>query len=144
MHQEVIRSTPCWRKQDRRRDCVFVECDAEAPGMRGLDVVRILAFLSFVVDGVEYPSAVVQWFTCIGNEPDDLTGMWMVQPEVLQDGTDMVSIIHTDCILRSAHLIPIFGRDLIPTDLHFSDSLDKFAAFYVNRFIDHHAFEILF
>ena len=144
MRHEVIRSTPCWRNEDQRRDCVFVERDAEAPGMRGLDVVRVLAFLSFVVDGIEYPSALVQWFTRVGEELDDLTGMWMVQAEVSEDGSPVVSIIHTECILRGAHLIPIFGRDLIPSQLHFSDSLDAFAAFYVNRFIDHHAFEILF
>ena len=31
----------------------------------------------------------------------------------------------------------------IPKDLHFSQSLDSFRAFYVNRFIDHHAFKLL-
>ena len=83
-------------------------------------------------------------FTRVGEEPDDLTGMWMVQAEVSEDGSPVVSIIHTECILRGAHLIPIFGQDLIPSQLHFSDSLDAFAAFYVNQFINHHAFEILF
>ena len=77
--------------------------------MRGLDVVRVLAFLSFVVDGIEYPSALVQWFTHVGEEPDDLTEMWMVQAEVSEDGSPVVSIIHTECILCGAHLIPIFG-----------------------------------
>jgi hypothetical protein len=144
MRREVIRSTPCWRGREERRDCVFVERDVEAKGMRGLDVVRVLAFLSFDVDGVHYPSALVQWFTHVSEEPDDLTGMWMVQPEQSADGSPVISIIHTDCILRGAHLIPIFGQDFIPSGLHFSDSLDAFAAFYVNRFIDHHAFEILF
>ena len=70
--------------------------------------------------------------------------MWMVQAERSTDGLPVVSVIHTDCILRGAHLIPIFGRDYVPLELHFSDSLDAFAGFYVNRYIDHHAFEILF
>lgn len=144
MRREVIRSTPCWRNKEPRHDCVFVERDTEAKGMRGLDVVRVLALFSFVADGVQYPSALVQWFTHIGEEPDNLTGMWMVQAEQSTDGSPVVSVIHTDCILRGAHLIPIFGRDFVPSELHFSDSLDAFAAFYVNRYIDHHAFEILF
>lgn len=144
MHHEVIWSTPCWCNEDARRDCVFVECDAEAQGMRGLDVVHVLAFFSFITDGIHYPSALVQWFTRIGEELDDLMGMWMVRAEQSMDGSPAVSVIHTDCILRGAHLIPVFGPDSIPSKLHFSESLDAFAAFYVNRFIDHHAFEILF
>lgn len=144
MCREVVRSTPCWRNKEPRHDCVFVEHDTEAKGMRGLDVVRVLALLSFDADGVQYPSALVQWFTHVGEEPDDLTGMWMVQAEQSTDGSPVVSLIHTDCILRGAHLIPIFGRDMVPSELHFSESLDAFAAFYVNRYIDHHAFEILF
>jgi hypothetical protein len=123
---------------------VFIKHDVEAKGMRGLDVVCVLAFLSFNVDSVHYPSALVQWFTHVSEELDDLTGMWMVQPEQSADGLSVISIIHTDCILHGAHLIPIFSQDFIPSGLHFSDSLDAFAAFYVNRFIDHHAFEILF
>jgi hypothetical protein len=112
--------------------------------MQGLDVVRVLALLSFAVDDVQYPSVLVQWFTCVGEEPDELTDMWMVQAERFTDGSPVVSVIHTDCILHGAYLIPVFGQDFIPSELNFSDSLDAFAAFYVNRYIDHHAFEILF
>jgi len=144
MRREVIRSTPSWRNKEPRRDCVFVERDAEALGMQGLDVVCVLAFMSFVADGVHYPSTLVQWFTHVREEPDQLTGMWMVQAEQSADGSPVVSVIHTECILCGAHLIPIFGQDFIPPGLHFSHSLDAFSAFYVNRFIDHHAFEILF
>ena len=144
MCREVIRSTPCWHNKEPHHDCVFVECDTEAKGMRGLDVVCVLAFLSFDADDVQYPSALVQWFTHVGEEPDDLMGMWMVQAEQSTDGSPVVSVIHTDCILCSTHLIPIFGQDFVPSELHFSESLDAFAAFYVNRYIDHHAFENIF
>ena len=60
MHREVIRSTPRWRNKEPRHDCVFVESDTKGQGMQGLDVVRVLAFFSFVADGVYYPSALVQ------------------------------------------------------------------------------------
>ena len=144
MRRETIRSTPQWRKKEPRRDCVFVERSVEIGGMGGLDVVRVLAFFSFIYDGVHYPCALVQWFRHVSEEPDNLTGMWMVEVDRSRDGLPVISVIHTDCILRGAHLIPIFGKDFVPEELVFSDTLDAFAAFYVNRFIDHHAFEIIF
>jgi len=144
MRREVIRSTPQWRKKEPRRDCVFVERNTEIGGMGGLDVVRVLTFFSFISDGVLYPCALVQWFRHVSEEPDNLTGMWMVEAERSTDGSFVISVIHTDCILRGAHLIPIFGKNFVPEELHFSDSLDAFAAFYVNRFIDHQAFEMTF
>ncbi|KAI0287323.1 hypothetical protein BC826DRAFT_917322, partial [Russula brevipes] len=144
MCREVIRSAPHWRNKGPRRDCVFVEYDTKFNGMRGLEVVRVLAFMSFVSDDIVYPCALVQWFTHLSEEPDELTGMWMVQADRFADGSPVISVIHTDCIIRGAHLIPIFGKDFIPTNVHFSESLDNFAAFYVNRFIDHHAFETIF
>jgi hypothetical protein len=144
MRWETIRSTPQWRKKEARRDCVFVERNVEIGGMGGLDVVRVLAFFSFICDGTVYPCALVQWFRHVGEESDDLTGMWMVEVDRSTNGLPVISIIHTDCILRGAHLIPVFGKDFVPKELHFSDTLDAFAAFYVNRFIDHHAFEIIF
>jgi len=144
IHHEVIQSTPSWHNKKPHHDCVFVEHDTEALGIQGLDIVYVLAFMSFVADGVHYPSTLVQWFTHVYEEPDQLTGMWMVQAEQSADGSPIVSVIHTKYILRGTHLIPIFGQDFIPPGLHFSHSLDTFSAFYVNRFINHHAFEILF
>ena len=52
------------------------------------------------------------------------------------------SVIHVDTIIRAAHLLPIFGTEFIPETLTFHDTLDSFHGFYVNRFVDHHAFEI--
>ncbi|KAG2342371.1 hypothetical protein BDR05DRAFT_976526 [Suillus weaverae] len=51
-------------------------------------------------------------------------------------------IIHVDSIYCAAHLIPIYGTHAIPQDLKYYDSYDAFRAFYVNKFADHHAFEI--
>ena len=112
--------------------------------MRGLDVVRVLMFMSFMSGDMSYPCALVHWFTHVSEEPDELTGMWMVQPEWLVDGSLVLSVISTDCILHSTHLILIFGKDFIPKDHHFSKTLDTFAAYYVNRFIDHHVFKTIF
>jgi hypothetical protein len=59
-------------------------------------------------------------------------------------GRRMTSIIHVDSILRGAHLIGVAGPNLIPRTLTFSDSLDAFHLFYVNKYTDHHAHEMAF
>jgi len=46
--------------------------------------------------------------------------------------------------MRPAHLIGIYGKDPIPRDLKHTDSLSAFAAFYVNKFSDYHAFHLAF
>ena len=72
------------------------------------------------------------------------TGMWVVEPDFNADGSPLVSVIHLDCILRAAHLIGVCSSDFLPKELSFHHSLDAFLSFYVNKFIDHHAFEIAF
>lgn len=142
MHRERIRATPAWKKGDiemPRYDCAFVDADSTLPGMRGLHVVRILLLFSFRYHHAIYPCALVQWFEVVGNEPDADTGMWIVKPEYA-----CKSVVHLDCVLRGAHLLPIFNEKFIPRELHCSETLDAFRAFYVNKYIDHHAFEIAF
>ena len=46
-----------------------------------------------------------------------------------------------DTIYRSAHLIGYYGDEFVPPTLLASDSLDAFAAFFVNSWIDYHAHE---
>lgn len=110
--------------------------------MRGLDVARILLFFSFVFDGKIYPCALIRWYALIGEERDEDTGMWMVEPDTTDDGSPFLAIVHIDCIFRAAHLLPFFGEDFVPKTLTLHDSLNFFRKFYVNKFIDHHAFEI--
>ncbi|KAF9231629.1 hypothetical protein BU15DRAFT_68171 [Melanogaster broomeanus] len=47
MHTEFIRSTPLWRNEGPRKDCVFVTTDPEALGMCALDIAHVLSFFSF-------------------------------------------------------------------------------------------------
>ena len=68
--------------------------------------------------------------------------MWMVQPERTDDGFPVLLVIHLDYIFRAAHLLPVYGDDPIPITISPDNSLDAFAAFYVNKYADHHAFEI--
>ena len=81
----------------------------------------------------------------MSDEPDDKTGFWMVEPELYQNGQPHLAIIHLNTIYRAAHLIPAYHTsDFIKQSLTMHDTLDEFKVFYVNHFVDHHAFEIVF
>lgn len=109
--------------------------------MRGMNVVRVRLFFSFEYENVYYPCALVDWFKRVGCDP--ITGLWIVRPDIMHGRQDQ-SVLHLDSFLRGAHLIPVFGKQKLPLDFHHTYSLDAFQAFYVNKFIDHHANEIAF
>jgi hypothetical protein len=143
MYRERIRSTQSWRGGPPRRDCVFVEADGDMPGFRGLLVGRVMLFFTLFHDGIRFPCALVTWFSTVGAEPDPDTGMWVVEPDRDREGNRVMDIIHIGTILRSAHLIGLAGEPMIPR-IKYSDSLDAFRAFYINKYADHHAHEIAF
>jgi len=144
MRRERIRAVKSWRKGPGRYDTIFVNTDPSVEGMRGMDVARVRLFFSFSHDGIEYPCALVHWFSRVGDLPDDHTGLWVVEPDTSGNGEAFASIIHLDAIVRASHLIPVFGPRHVSRTLSFTDTLDKFTSFYVNKYIDHHAFEIAF
>jgi hypothetical protein len=143
MRREYIRSTNDWWKTGPRYDVAFLNREPDLPGMRGIDVAQIRLFFSFNHEGMTYPCALVHWFKVIGEEPDGTTGMWIVQPELDFDGIPVASVIHLDCIIRACHLVPLFGKDFI-MGLQPHDSLTAFKYYYVNKYIDHHAFQLAF
>ena len=84
----------------------------------------------------------MEWFSTVGDAPDPVTGLWIVEPESV-DGERVRGIIHVDSIVRSCHLQPVLQRTSIPYDFHFSDTLDAFKKYYINRYIDYHTHETL-
>ncbi|CDO78171.1 hypothetical protein BN946_scf184918.g2 [Trametes cinnabarina] len=145
MHRERIRSVASWRGGPARRDCVYVAQDNDLPGFRGLLVARVRLFFSFRFQGVVYPCALVSWFSAVGDEPDEDTGMWRVTPDLdAASHQPIMDIIHLDSIIRGAQLIGVAGADFVPYNLTPSHSLDVFREFYVNKYADHHAHEIAF
>ncbi|KAI5982905.1 hypothetical protein EDD15DRAFT_2391024 [Pisolithus albus] len=143
MRREMIRAIPTWHRGPARYDTIFVSTDDTANGMLSMEVARVLSFFSFVyTNGYSYPCALIHWFDRIADEPDELTGMWMVKPSFIEDGTKHLSVIHVDSIIRNAHLLPIFGQERVPPYINAHNSLDIYRSFYVNRFADHHAFEL--
>ncbi|KAH9983649.1 hypothetical protein BJV74DRAFT_776677 [Russula compacta] len=66
-----------------------------------------------------------------------------LEPEFEGNGCHTIAIIHLDCVMRAAHLLPVYGSSFIPQDFHFSDALDVFHAYFVNQHIDHHSHELI-
>ncbi|KAK1221763.1 hypothetical protein PQX77_015419 [Marasmius sp. AFHP31] len=144
LKRERIRAVDSWRGGPKRRDCVFVNQDPSLPGFRGLYVARVLHFLSILHDRRRYPCALITGFTAVGDEPDPNTGMWIVEPDEDQNGVRQVDIIPLQSIVRGAHLLGVAGKEWVPDEHSYSDTLDDFHSFYVNKYIDYHAHEIAF
>ncbi|OCH89124.1 hypothetical protein OBBRIDRAFT_733116 [Obba rivulosa] len=47
-------------------------------------------------------------------------------------------------LLRGAHLMGVAGEEMIPRDFRYTNTLDAFQAFYVNKYVDHQAHELAF
>ena len=67
-----------------------------------------------------------------------------VKPDLDNTGNLAMSIIHLDSMVHGAHLMGIAGTHQIPHHLTFNRSLDAFEAFYVNKYVDHHAHKYAF
>ena len=63
MRRERIRAVKSWRKGPGRYDTIFVNTDPSVEGMKGLNVARVKLFFSFSHDGIDYPCALVHWFS---------------------------------------------------------------------------------
>lgn len=129
--------------------------------MNGMHVAQVLLLFSFRYGrGVEYPCALVHWFALVDDMPDPLTTMWKVRREY-HDEHDLeirvvgssrrgkkpvLSVIHLDCVIRAAHLVGAEDPIYLPSNskvLNADNSLEYFQQFYVNKYIDLHAHELL-
>jgi hypothetical protein len=143
MRAERIRAMPSWRQKGQSRyDCIFVR-DPSSPTtsntLRDLGVARVRAFLGFTYHGVLYSLALIHDLKFVGEKPDEDTGMWIVR----RARHPRARIVSLDAIYRAAHLIPVYhGEGVVPKTRTPERSLDQYQFFYVNKFIDHHAFEI--
>ena len=94
-------------------------------------------------NGSKYECALVRWFIRSFDDPDHLTGMWVVEPEYNTDKTPSISVVHIDTIVRSVHLIPAFHQQEVPHELHHWQSLDVYDMYYVNKYADLNTHELL-
>ena len=76
------------------------------------------------------------------SHPDN--SLWIFEPDYDHNGYRIMSVVHVDSIIHAGHLLPIF-KDvaIIPREIDFTNMLDVFKAFYLNKYIDYHAFKIL-
>jgi len=140
--RELIRATPSWRKGSYHYDAILVRTGLP-PGPHGLSVAQLHLLFSFIFNDIRREVALVKWFSYIGSSPDEETGMWMVEKENRDDGFPLMDFISIDTILRGCHLLPVHGTNIVPSDITHESSLDAFQVYYVNKFADHHAFELL-
>ena len=147
MYHETIRATPSWNWGEipgPRYDCIFVSNGLSSdPGMGSLLVACVLLFFSFTIDGELHQCALAHWFSTFGDQPDPENGMWVVTPNY-SGMKHNVSVIHIDNIIRAVHLLPIFNQQPLPHTLNYTKTLDSFRGFYVNKYIDYHAYESVF
>ena len=100
MCYEIIHATPSWQEGHPCYDCVFVaKGGMDTEGFRSLLVARVRLFFSCVHTGHLYLCALVDWFVPIAEEPDKLTGMWIVAPEVDNNGCHIQSVISLDSVV---------------------------------------------
>ena len=91
--------------------------------MHGLSVAWAKLFFAVAMNRAKYSCAQVHWYSLIGDSPDECTGMWVVEPDILDDGTPQTAVIHLDSIVWLAHLLPIYGEEQAPRGVKYTDSL---------------------
>ena len=67
--------------------------------MCGLSVAQAKLFFTVTMNHVKYSCALVHWYSIIGDFPDECTGMWVVEPDILDDVTPQTAVIHLDSIV---------------------------------------------
>jgi hypothetical protein len=126
---------------------VSVGNDDDQVAMQGLMVTRVRLLFSYFdsYHKKDMPCALVTWFIHPGNNPkcDKDTGMWKVAPECDENNGQPVQVIHLNMIFQGIHLLPCYGRGLLPANLEGDEALNAWDEYFVNHFIDYHAHELL-
>ena len=100
MHCDIIHCMLSWQVGPAWKDTVFVENGgAEGEGLHGLLVARVCLLFLFPYRLKKYRYALVKWFLLVTDEPDNVTGMWIVALEEDQQGHQVRAVIGLDTIL---------------------------------------------
>lgn len=147
MKKELIRANPKMGKGGVGRfDTVLINIGEDTDDLprrtssiAGTSVARVIRFFSLVYGNTKHSCAFVEWYDYIGTHTDGSTGMWKVKR------TKRYIVVNTDTIIRAVHLIPVYGSAFMPDRSKLSphESLDHFHQFFVNKYVDHHSYEIL-
>ena len=107
-------------------------------------ISHALVFFSFKYTNKDF-SIVLVWQYILSDEArcrDKAIGMWLVECEFHGEEPHL-AVVHICSIFHAVHLLPFFGKEWVPQGFSYSNTLDKYTKFYVNRFADYHLFEIL-
>ncbi|KAH8976953.1 hypothetical protein EDB86DRAFT_3068202 [Lactarius hatsudake] len=87
----------------------------------------------------------VWWYTLSDSSGhrDEVTGMWLVEREYNRDQKPHLAVMHINTLFCAVHLLPYFSQELVRKGFSYTDTLDSYAIFYVNKYADHHSFKIL-
>ena len=105
-----------------------------------MQAARVRLFLSIKHDNRPIPCALVEWYETVGNSPDEVVGMCVVKPELTANSQQRAAT-HLDSVVRGVHLIPVYQKQQISRKCNYSMMLNDFKKFYINKYIDCHAFE---
>ena len=86
MCHKCIHAVTSWWHGRPRYDSILVNAHELQQGMLGLNVACARLFFSVTMNHVKYPCALVHWYMIGGDSPDDNTGMWVVEPDILDNG----------------------------------------------------------
>ena len=147
LYRETIWCTSKWRTSGitaPRQDCVLLETGSDIEGVRGLDIARVHLFFSFALREEVFECALIHKFCKSFTDPDPDNGMWIFEPDYNNNQYRIMSVVHVNSIIRAVHLLPVFkDKTPIPREVNFTNTLDVFKAFYLNKYIDYHTFETL-
>lgn len=153
MKHKHIHAVNRWQNGPGHYDTLFVNAaindedqdgESSVHGFLGLEVAQACLFFSFALEGVMYPCALVHWFSHATDTPSDVTGMYVVEPEYLPKGQPAIAVVHLDTLFRAAHLLPVYSKhQALSKHQRYEETLDLFSEFYVNRYINYHAFKVV-
>ena len=69
--------------------------------------------------------------------------MWWVEPDFNTEQDPLYAVIHLDMIIHTADMIGETDGPL-STAITYIPALDMFNSFYINKYVDHHTYEIAF
>ena len=136
MHHEHNWATSLWRNSPACYDTVLINSNPDIDGVQGFEIAHILLLFAFWHHGKHYPCALIHWFSFVGLEPDQDTGLWIVEPSFDDSGSPFLAIVHIDSIFRAVHLLATHqDAQFINRTLMMRSKLDVFNSFYINRYI---------
>lgn len=122
---------------------VFVNQDSSQKGLLSMDVAQVKLLFTLYYCQHCCQCTLVHWFQHDKDTPDQQAGMWVIKL-CMRYCVPVCSVINLATIFCMTHLIPVYDtKDPIPNTANHTASLGDYQKFYVNKYIDHHAFDVL-